>query len=160
MIVVSDATPLIALAKIGQLDILPALFGRVIIPQSVYDEVVTNASERAGAEEVAKAAWLDRRSASDQRKVIYLHAELDAGEAEALVLAEELSADWVFLDERKARQVATRIGLRYTGTLGLLLIAKQKRQINELRPLLDELRAKKIRLSEKVYQAVLVEAGE
>ena len=80
MIVVADATPLIALAKIKHLGILAELFGRVVIPQSVYDEVVTKALNRAGASEVAKAVFFDIRSATDQSKVTYLLTNLDAGE--------------------------------------------------------------------------------
>ncbi len=160
MIVVADATPLIALAKIKHLGILAELFGRVVIPQSVYDEVVTKALNRAGASEVAKAVFFDIRSATDQSKVTYLLTNLDAGEAEALVLAEELSADLVLLDEKKARRVAERIGLRYTGTVGLLLAAKNEGKIKKLRPLLDELLVNDFYLDEKFYGRVLRLAGE
>ena len=160
MIVVSDATPLIALAKIKHLEILAELFGRVVIPQSVYDEVVTKALNRVGASEVAKVDFFDIRSATDQSKVTYLLTNLDAGEAEALVLAEELSANFVLLDEKKARRVAEKIGLRYMGTVGLLLAAKNKRKIKKLRPLLDELLANDFYLDEKLYERVLKQAGE
>jgi predicted nucleic acid-binding protein len=160
MVVVSDATPLIALAKINHLALLADLFGSVVVPQSVYDEVVTNAPNRPGAAEVAKADWIHVQSPDDQTKVAYLRIDLDPGEAEALVLAEELSADWTLLDETKARLAAELIGLRYIGTIGLLLTAKQKGKIMALRPLLDELCAKKFYLSKSVCRAVLKHAGE
>ena len=160
MIVVADATPLIALAKINKLDILADLFDRVILPQSVYDEVVTQAADKAGSADIKKADFFDIRSASDQSKVRYLLATLDAGESEALVLAEELAADLVLLDEKKARGIAEKIGLHYTGTIGLLLAAKKKGRVKSLRPLLDELRAKSFRLGETLYLQILDIAGE
>lgn len=160
MIVVSNATPLIALAKIDRLDLLQELFGTILIPQAAYDEVVTHAPSRPGAAEVRQADWIHTQAPADQTKVNYLRADLDTGEAEALVLAEELDADWVLLDETKARFAAELLGLRFMGTVGLLLLAKRMGKIVAIRPLLDELRIKKFHLSEKVYQAVLQEAGE
>lgn len=160
MVVVSDATPLIALAKIGHLHILIELFGQVIIPQGVYDEVVTNAPNRPGSAEIATANWIHVQSPTDKTKVAYLRTDLDYGEAEALVLAEELSADWTLLDESKARFAADLIGLRYIGTVGLLLAAKRQGKLNTLRPLLDDLRSKNFHLSNRIYQTVLKQAGE
>lgn len=160
MIVVSDATPLIALAKIGQLGLLQDLFGTIIIPQMVYDEVVTNAPQRAGAAEIRDAAWISVHPLADQSKVAYLNADLDAGEAESLVLADEIGADWILLDEVKARLVAEFLGLHYIGTLGVLLLAKSKGRFESILPLLDALRANNFHLSEKVYRAVLAQAGE
>jgi hypothetical protein len=78
----------------------------------------------------------------------------------ALVLAEELSADWILLDETKARLAAELLGFRYIGTIGLLLLAKKNEQVAKIRPLLDELREKKFYISERVYQLTLEEAGE
>jgi predicted nucleic acid-binding protein len=160
VIVVSNASPLIALAKIGRLDLLPELFESIIVPQAVYDEVVTSGAERPGVLEIRQASWIKTRSITDQSKVSYLLAELDRGEAEALVLAEEVSANWVLLDETKARLVAELVGLHYIGTVGLLLLAKQLGKLAFLRPVLDELRANQFYISQKVYQAVLEEAGE
>lgn len=136
MIVVSDATPLIALAKIGQLSLLQQLFGGILIPQMVYDEVVTNAALRAGAAEISQAEWISVRSPEDQDRVAYLRTDLDAGEAEALVLANELKADWILLDEAKARLAAEFLGLHFIGTIGLLLLAKRMGILAAIRPLI------------------------
>ncbi len=160
MIVVSDATPLIALAKIGQLTLLQELFGVIIIPQAVYEEVVTHGSNRPGAVEVRQAAWIHTQAPTDQTKVDYLRADLDPGEAETLVLAEELAAAWVLLDESKARLAAQFLGLKFMGTIGLLLLAKRMGQITAIRPFLDELKAKKFHLSGRVYRAAIDQAGE
>lgn len=160
MIVVSDATPLIALARIGQITLLHSLFGKVYVPQAVYDEVVTHAPHHPGADQVRQADWIEVRAPGDRSKVTYLRIDLDLGEAEALVLAEELAADLVLVDEMKARLAAETLGLRFIGTVGLLLLAKRRGLVAQVLPMLDDLRAKRFRLSEKVYQAVLRQAGE
>lgn len=160
MIVVSNATPLIALAKIDRLDLLQELFGTIVIPRAVYEEVVAHAPHRPGAAKIRQAHWIRTQAPTDQTKVNYLRADLDWGEAEALVLAEELHADWVLLDETKARLAAQLLGLRFTGTVGLLLLTKRVGKVAAIRPLLDELKAKQCHLSEKVYWAVLEQAGE
>jgi predicted nucleic acid-binding protein len=160
VIVVSDATPLIALAKVGRLELLKVLFGTIRIPQSVYDEVVTDSKGRPGSLEVSQASWITTQSPVDWTKVDYLRADLDAGEAEALVLAEELAADWMLLDEAKARLAADLPGFRYIGTIGLLLLAKRLDKEVAIRPLLDELRSKKFYVSDRVYQLTLKQAGE
>ncbi|MCX6044587.1 MAG: hypothetical protein NT075_05695 [Chloroflexi bacterium] len=87
MIVVSDATPLIALTKIGQLPLLYELLGPVIVPQAVYIEVVEQGAGRSGVTEIASASWIQVQAITDTTKVAYLLADLDIGEAEALVLA-------------------------------------------------------------------------
>ncbi|MBC8503343.1 MAG: DUF3368 domain-containing protein [Chloroflexi bacterium] len=97
---------------------------------------------------------------TDQIKVSYIRSDLDMGEAEALVLAEELAADWILLDEAKARLAAGFLEFPYIGTIGFLLLAKQMGKINAVRPLLDELRIKKFYISDRVYQSALKQAGE
>lgn len=126
----------------------------------VYDEVVTNAALRPGAVEISQAGWISVRSPEDQDRVAYLRSDLDAGEAEALVLADELNADWILLDETKARLAAEFLGLHFIGTVGLLLLAKRMGKLAAIHPLLEELRARKFHISERVYQAVLTQAGE
>ena len=160
MIVVSNATPLIALAKINRLAILPELLGTILVPQAVHDEVATFAPDRPGAGEIRQAKWIRTRSVIDRIKVDYLRVDLDLGESETLVLAEETAADWILLDEPKARLAAELLRRKFVGTVGLLLLAKRAGKIAALRPLLDELKAKKFYLSDKVYRAILKQAGE
>jgi len=136
VIVVSDATPLIALAKLHHLALLRELFGNLYIPQAVYDEVTVSAPARAGANAVRRADWIQARDPVDKSRVAYLRADLDPGEAEALVLVEELAADWVLIDEIKARLTAESLGIKYIGTVGLLLLAKQRGYGSAIRPLL------------------------
>jgi uncharacterized protein len=89
-----------------------------------------------------------------------LLSDLDRGEAEVIALARERAADLVILDERLARRHAQRLGLKVTGTLGVLLHAKNRGHVEAIRPLLDQLRAGGIRLSDELVDRTLALAGE
>jgi predicted nucleic acid-binding protein len=86
--------------------------------------------------------------------------ELDLREAETIVLASELGADWVLMDERKGRRKLAQLGLPKVGTVGILLKAKQMRLLDRVRPELDKLQREGFSLSQTVIDAVLAEAGE
>lgn len=160
MIVVSNATPLIGLAKIEQLPLLRDLFGTVLIAHAVYEEVVLHGSHRPGAAEIRQADWIQVRHVADRTRVDYLRSDLDYGEAETLVLSDELRADWVLMDEAKGRLAAELLGLRMIGTLGLLLLGKRMGKVAAVRPLLDTLRANKFYINDRMHRSILAEAGE
>ena len=84
-----------------------------------------------------------------------LEAKLDPGEAEAIVLALELNADLLIVDERKGRKEATKLGIQITGTLGVLLKAKQIDMISSIKPILDDLINSGFWVSTEIYQQVL-----
>jgi predicted nucleic acid-binding protein len=158
VIVVSDTSPLLNLEAIGRLELLSAVHGRVIIPESVLDEL----SALEGATTTwAGLAWLEVRSVSDRRQVEILEASLDRGEAEAIVLGIELKADLLLIDETAGRREAQRHGLRVIGLVGTLLAAKQRGIIPAIAPLLDTLRARAgFWLSDAMYAHALDLAGE
>lgn len=161
MITVSNATPLIGLASIGRFDLLRQIFGEIIISQAVFDETVTKGREIRGAKrEVASANWISVRSVADRLAVEVLLDELDPGEAETIVLARELNAEWVLMDEKKGRRKLTELGLPKIGTLGILLKAKQAGFIPVIQPEILKLRQNSISLSQQVIEAVLRQAGE
>lgn len=160
MIVVSNATPLIGLAKIEQLPLLRDLFATVLIAHAVFEEVVLHGSNRPGAAEIRQADWIQVRRVADRTRVDYLRSDLDYGEAETLVLSDELRADWVLMDEAKGRLAAELLGLRMIGTLGLLLLGKRMGKVTAVRPLLDTLRANKFYINDRMYHSILAEAGE
>ncbi|MBK7448045.1 MAG: DNA-binding protein [Anaerolineales bacterium] len=102
MIIVSDTTPLIGLASIGRLDLLQELFGEVYIPQAVFDETVTFGRENSKAKQmVSNASWIHVVEVKDRLAVNVLVDEMDLGEVETIVLASEMNADWVLMDEKK-----------------------------------------------------------
>src|SRR5436190_23727652 len=120
MIVVSNTTPLIGLASIERFDLLERLFVQVYIPRAVYDEAVIAGREHGGAKyEVSSSGWIKTVSVQDHLAVEVLLDELDMGEAEAIVLARELNAEWVLMDEKKGRRKLTQLGINKIGTLGI-----------------------------------------
>lgn len=126
MIVVSNTTPLIGLASIQRFDLLRQIFGELIIAQAVYDEAVVAGREIGGAKrEVLAADWIKTVHVKDRLAVEVLLDELDLGEAETIVLARELAADWVLMDEKKGRRKLTPLGLQKIGTVGILLKANR-----------------------------------
>lgn len=110
MIVVSDTSPLSNLLRIGQISLLKAMYGQVIIPQRVYEELSLLPTFGVDLTPLQSADWIKVSPAQDQARVETLCSELDPGEAEAIVLAIELKADRLLIDERIGRQVAQRYG--------------------------------------------------
>jgi predicted nucleic acid-binding protein len=157
---VCDSSTLIALAKIGHLDILKKVVKNLIIPTSVYEEVVIKGAGKSGSAEIRKAQWIEKRGASDRELVMRLNTILDLGESEAIALAKEIRADLIILDDDKARKVAISEGLRVTGLLILLIWAKEKGVIKEVKPLIDKLRQERFFISEDLYQNVIQKAEE
>jgi len=161
MIVVSDTTPLIGLASIQRFDLLRRLFGELYIAQAVYNEAVASGHEAGGAKrQVSTATWIRTVSVQDRLAVEVLLDELDLGEAETIVLAREIGADWVLMDEKKGRRKLTQLGLRKIGTVGILLKAKQVGLLPAVKPDLEQLRRQGFSLSQAVVDAVLQQAGE
>lgn len=160
MNVVSNSSPLIALGRIERLDLLPALFPTISVPAAVYQEVVVQGASQPGALKLANAAWLNVQPVQNENSVQYLLAMLEQGEAEAIVLAQELHADWLLLDEIKARVTARRLGLNVIGVAGILVLAKKRGLLPAFGPLLNNLLSHRFRMSSQVIHATLVAAGE
>jgi predicted nucleic acid-binding protein len=154
MRIVSNSSPLIALAKIGMLDVLSG----VIIPKAVFDEITKPEKEYAkGLDKWGK----DKVIAVKNRKAVeYLEMILDRGEAETIAFAEELNADAVLIDDLKARKIAKFRELNVIGTLGVLLDAKERELIRDVKPLLEKLMKEKIRISKELYDHALDLANE
>lgn len=157
-IVVSNTTPIIALCLIGQFALLHQLYGRVLIPPAVQSEVMAG-GDRVGVVELQKADWVQVQPLADPRRANLL-IDLDRGETETIARAQELNADLLIIDERLARRHAKCQGLILTGTLGVLLQAKQQGMIDELKPLIYQLSNSGIRLGNTVVQQALQLAGE
>lgn len=133
MIVVSDTSPITNLVDVGRINLLCELFGEVVIPPAVAREL-----ERGGVE---LPEFVEIRNLRDPAEAGRLRREfeIDAGEAEAIVLALELAASRSLIDEVRGRAVAARVGLKYIGVLGLLIEAKRRGYVDEVRPILDDL---------------------
>lgn len=161
MIVVSNTTPLIGLAVIGQFDLLRRLFGKVYLPEAVYQEAVVHGRERGGArQQVMEADWIEVVAVRDRLAVDVLLDDMDIGEAETIVLAREISANWVLMDEKKGRRKLAELGLPKVGTAGILLKAHQTNLIPALAPELELLRNNSFSLSDSVIDGLLRQVGE
>jgi len=158
--VVSNSSPLIHLAKLGQIDLLRRQFGEVIIPKAVWRESVEEGGIREDAKAIASASWIRTVDVSPSLLLTALSIALDEGEAEAIALAAQTGADLVLLDERDARRIADAQRLRTTGLIGVLLFAKRQGQIVSLRKHLEQLKMTGFRMSNELYRAALQFAGE
>jgi predicted nucleic acid-binding protein len=158
MVIVSDASPVIALAVCNQLNLLDTLFDQVCIPQAVFNELSIPSKPKAG--EITK--WAQDRivPAKNTAAIAALSLNLDPGESEALSLYWEIAADYLLIDEKRGRIIASRNGIKTIGTLGILLSAKQNRLIPAVKSPLDTLMQNDFRISDILYRQILERAGE
>jgi len=161
VIVVSDTSPLVNLAAVGQLELLHLLYGKVLLPQVVRQEVEAGVRKMPTNAAVLSAPWLETRSVQNQSLVTRLMIEIDLGEAEAIVLATEAKASFVLMDDQDGRHVAKREGVRTVGLIGVLVEAKKAGCLTAIRPVLDQLRTKvDFWMSDRLYELALRQAGE
>ena len=141
MSIVSDASPLIALARIGQLDLLPKLYETLLLPDAVWNEVVSRGGGLPGASATRTAEWIMPRTVQNRTLVQALRQDLDAGEAEAIALAIEIDPELLLMDEKRGRETARHLDLEYIGIIGVLIEAKHSGLVAAMRPNLDSLSA-------------------
>lgn len=161
MIIVSNTSPILSLAQVHQLTLLEQIYGTIVVPQAVYNEATVGGPGRHWATQVQNAAWIQTQQVQNETDVSSLLRSLDRGEAEAIVLAAELGADLLLIDERLGRREALRRGLNHTGVLGVLLEAKSTGLLQEIKPTLDTLISHAgFRVRKSLYTRVLKRAGE
>lgn len=155
--VVSNTTPLIKLAGVQRLDLLPALYGAVTIPQAVYHEFQAGRVAHPGAPDLDTLSWLTVRHVAADPAV---PPTLDAGESEAIALARAIGARILLMDERRGRRAALQLGLPVVGTLAVLLQSKQQGLLPLVRPILDQMITQGRHISADLYEQVVRAAGE
>lgn len=133
MIIVADTTPIITLLKIDKLSLLEKLFGKIIVPKAVFRELAQNNKFVNEADIITKNNFIEVQDVSthDTVELFRKSTGLDAGESEALVLAEKLQADMMLLDEKKARKMASLMNIKVMGTVGILIKAYEKKIISK-----------------------------
>ncbi len=158
MVVISDTTTITNLLKIEKIHILKNLFGKVIIPQAVRDELgIVEHHE----EFLASCDWIEVSSVIDVQHVAGLLADLGKGEAEAIVLAIEQQVDYLIIDELKGRIKAKELGVPIIGLLGILTEAKKAGVITFVKPVIDELTEKaNFYIHPNLYHFVIKTADE
>jgi len=163
LIVVSNASPLINISRLKLFHYLPALYEKLFIPEAVVKEVVEKGKGRTGAVEVLdglKSGFIEKKRVDNALAVSALSEFFGSGEAEAIVLASEISADAILLDDNKARTVAGSMKLHVIGTIGILLDLKGRHIISEVRPYLNKAVKHGFRISSNLYNKVLQKADE
>jgi predicted nucleic acid-binding protein len=158
MIIVCDSSPLFALAICDKLRLLEQMYDTVLIPEAVYNEV--SVSGKPNADKIQEWAHNKVAQVKDNDFIQTLAEILDSGEAEAIALYKAKDADYLLIDERKGRKIAESYNIKIIGTLGLLLLAKQKGLLESVKPYLELLQQSTIRIAPELYQTTLQRAGE
>jgi predicted nucleic acid-binding protein len=148
-IVISDTSCLILLYKIDELELLDKLSKNVFITPSIKSEFGQKLPD-----------WIKVKEPSDTHYQKILEMDLDEGEASAIALSFEMDNSILILDDLKGRKIADKLNLRYSGTFGLLLRAKQEGIIVSIKPILDKIRNTNFRFSEKLFDSILEQSGE
>ena len=162
-LLIADAGPLIALAKIEKLELLKQLYGTVTIPQQVYSELEIG-SNRPGAKALEQALLIGLLISVKTKypPIAIISESVDAGEAEAITLAIEQKSDCpqLLIDDRKGRLVAKHHNIIVIGTAGILLIAKKQGLLVQIKPVLEQLLNVGYRISDPLCNKILQLAGE
>jgi predicted nucleic acid-binding protein len=145
---VADSSCLIVLERIGRLDLLPRVFGSVLIPEAVAKEVGFS------------APWLEIRSVRNDPVEVGLRSQLGAGEAGAILLALEVAPARIVLDDRRARRAAEQLGISMIGTPGVLVLAKRRALLDQVWPVLSAMRNAGFYVGKELIEKTLRAAGE
>lgn len=149
---VINAGPLVALSLTGRHDLLPVLFKEFWIPETVYREVTATGLGRPGAAALTDATWATRVRPAPEPDPLLI-AELDPGEAAVITLARAQAPCMAIIDEKRGRRIAHQVyGLPVKGTAGLLVEAKRRGLLNDLRSILLDLKRAGYYLSDAVIE--------
>ena len=156
--IISNTTPILSLLKINKLEILKELYNEIIVPTGVYEEIETGKGRNYYVD-LQSLEWVKVINVENPATIEYLH-ELDKGEAEVIVLAKEQKADLVIIDEKLGRYFAKYYNLTLTGTLGILIKAKQLGYIDKIKPLIEKMQEEGIWFNKKLTDKVLKISNE
>ncbi|HJX27225.1 MAG TPA: DUF3368 domain-containing protein [Thermoanaerobaculia bacterium] len=158
--VISNTSPLLYLHQVGQLDLLQHLYGRVIVPPAVREELRVGAERGVSTPDVDQVPWLEVR-VPVERALLPMVTDLGAGEAEVIALGLASPGSLLILDDALGRRIAHLLDLTYTGTLGVLVRAKKQGHLAAIRPVVQALQERtNMRLRGDLVERVLTEAGE
>ena len=161
MIVVSDTSVISALLSIDKLELLSQLYGKVIIPQVVWDELERLRAFGYDLSPLENTQWLEIIDPKDKELETRLNEVLDKGESAAIALSKEVNPNFLAIDEKKGREIAQSMGIPIIGVIGILIVAKKQAIVKEVKPLLDSLISEAgFRISRKLYEYILTEISE
>ena len=148
-IIISDTSCLIILDKNDELELLMKVGRKIYVTPIILKEFGKSLPE-----------WISVLSPENSHYQQILEMDLDEGEASAIALSLDMGNSILMLDELKCRKIAEKLNLRYSGTFGLILKAKQLGLINSVKPILDKIKSTNFRFNEKLFEIVLEQAGE
>lgn len=157
--VIVNSTPLIALGKAGKLNVLKEMYGEIIIPEAVFGEV-TAKDDIARRLLLNNESWIKVQTISDSLEKKMYRSRLHEGEVEVMILAREKNADLVIIDDYAARKTAEYLGLKLTGTVGVLIKAKQSGIIDNIMPVIQTMEQNGIYYSEQLKMQIRILAGD
>ena len=162
MNIVSDTGPIIGLAKIGKLTLLEKFADEVLIPPMVYKELFGKIGPESGEIDEALNSFIKTASLPQtEGEIRNVISDLDEGEKQAITLAYSHVDDILLLiDDRAGREVADKLGIPITGLIGLILRLKEKRFVQDIGSIAEELRQKGYWLSDDIVEVVKNLAGE
>ena len=157
MIIVTDSSALVALSYCNSLHLLDQLFGKVVVPQVVYNECVI---ENKSQSEQLRTYLHDKIEDIDISQSLDLPSNLGQGEVSAMLLYKKLNANFLFVDDNRARKIAKYNNINIIGSIGVLILAKQQNLIKKISPLLDKLEKSNLYISPKLILKVKKLANE
>lgn len=157
MILVADASALIALATCKRLNLLDEMFGDVLVPEAVFAEVTSQDKPQS---EYLRSYLEGKVRTVDMQHFVYLDAYADAGETQAMLLYKEIDADYLLIDDKRGRKVASINQINTIGSLGVLLQAKRMGLVLSIAPLLAQISASPVFMNKKLIKIVLELADE
>ena len=152
--IVSNSTPLIIFDKINYLYLLKELYQKIYVPKAVFNEI----SNSKYSNNIFNNNFIEIKDI--QSSPVLYPAALHSGEIEVFALAKEINAALCLIDDLLARNYAVHLGLKITGSIGILLLAKELRLIKNIKQLVDKFIENDFRISQKVYQDILIKANE
>ncbi len=156
--IVCDTSPLICLAALDKIELLDIFYPEWCVPEAVFHE--STVDQMPFSSKLRTTLQDHLKIASGRDKVSLYEIYVDRGEAEVIALAEEVNAELILMDDKKGRRFAELKGFKVLGTVGLLIKAKQRGVLDELKPSLDRLMSSGIRISNQLFMEALKLAGE
>ena len=143
-VIISDTSSLIVLQKIDELELLKILYSEIIITPEIKEEYGDRIPD-----------WITIKAVKDKKYQEFLETQIDKGEASAIALAVEVPKSLLLLDDLKARKLAKKLNLNFTGTLGVLHRAKKENAIKRIKPLLVKIQETDFRISQNIIDELL-----
>jgi predicted nucleic acid-binding protein len=157
--VVSNTSPLLYLHQIKQLDLLRKLYETIIVPTGVEQELLIGAEKGVDVPNLLNLSWINIQTIAD-KTLLPVVIDLGTGEAEVIALGLTYPGSLLILDDQLGRRIAKVNGLIFTGTLGILIKAKQAGYLPEVAPVLIELQKTNMRLTDTLLRLIIAEADE